>query len=56
MNNGKHETQEEREKRCHADCDFYYSLCDMTESERKWFHKGVEIGAKWVDSGDKIIV
>lgn len=50
----KKETQQEREARCHDECEAYYSLSKMTEQELIWFHKGINIGAKWVDSGDKI--
>lgn len=50
----KTETQQEREKRCHDECESYYSLFEITEQELEWFHKGVNMGAKCVDSGDKI--
>lgn len=50
------ETQDSREQRCHKECDEYFSLCDMTPDERKWLHKGLEFGAKWVDNGDKVII
>jgi hypothetical protein len=56
QNNTKKETQDQREDRCHKESEEYYSLSTISKSELYWFHKGVEMGAKWVDSGDRIII
>jgi hypothetical protein len=48
------ETQEQREARCHAECEAYYAELPMTEQERVWLHRGIEAGAKWIEEGDRI--